>query len=342
MPSFKCPACGHRHFQEVPKCLNCGTAFVSAPRQQRERAAETPMPEPVNDNDIAEFESFAAEIAQSKAEREEQKEELPDQRDPDSADSEPGEYQPVSPEPSRQLVRRQMDVQQVPRQSWKKQTAIQTYSEPYDMALELAPMAGFGGIAIREEPLKVGDPEYWKADKLPWGFPRIKPDITGAVIHMESKEEVVDYPDLFAAVATLLVELIWVLPNVQENKEGDRIVMTTIRIRTYDGSLRDARLRGNMRGANLSLGDEISLWGAKHHGILLIQRGFNHTTKGVVFTRAIGMFVPALIVIFCIAVAVYFLPNWASLLSHLIASIFGPYFTFFRTHPSILPMHQKK
>ncbi len=367
MPSFKCPACGQRHFQTVPKCLNCGTSFAAATapaqhtaatapaqhaaatapaRQRRVTGVSLPKSDPVNDDDIAEFESLSAEVAQQQAVLQAQEEEQPDQLDDNTVDSEPDSPQSVSPAPSRQLVRRQMDVQQVPRQSWKKQTAIQTYNEPYDTDLQLAPspfsMPGFGGVSVTEERVRTADPEYWKTDKLPWWYRRIKPNIAGSVIHMESKEEVVDYPDILAAVATLLVELIWVLPNVQENKEADRIVMTTIRVRTYDGTLKDARLRGNMRGANLSLGDEISLWGAKRHGIVVIHRGFNHTTKGVVFTRAVGMFVPAIIAILCVVGAIYFLPSWGTFLSHMIGSTFGPFFTFFRTHPSIIPMQKKK
>jgi hypothetical protein len=159
---------------------------------------------------------------------------------------------------------------------------------------------------------------------------------------MESKEEIIDHPDLFAAIATLLVELVWVMVDVQQEKENDRIVMTTVRVQTYDGTFKDARLRGNMRGANLSLGDRVSFWGQKRHGVLCVGRGFNHTTQGVVSTRSMGLMVPALIVMIAFVGGVYFAPTWLPLASHLFTSSFGSFFSFIHKHPVSLPMQKKK
>lgn len=243
-------------------------------------------------------------------------------------------------ETSRDLVVRQSS-QLEARSSWKKQNEIQMY-EPYETALDIVPLDPFGEQTIaRDRRENQVDPELWKQERLPWYFPRGKPQIAGAVIHIEAKEEIVDYPDLYAAIATLLVEFIWILVQVQQEKESDRIVMTTVRVQTYNNELKDARIRGNMRGANLSLGDQVSLWGKRRHGVLFLKNGYNHTTKGVVSTHSLGLIVPAIIVIVLALIGFYFAPALIPALWHMLISSLSSYFSFLRVHPAASPQPKK-
>jgi hypothetical protein len=247
--------------------------------------------------------------------------------------------------PSRQIIKRDQ-LSPASRQVWRKRTEVELY-QPYETDLDIMPPKPFSeshtrAMTVGEEQIAVIGSDPWETDRLPWHFRKTRPNIAGVVMHIEAKEEAIDYPDLFAAVATLLVELIWIMTNTVQERAGDRVVMTVIRVQTYDGSIKDARLRGHMRGANLSLGDKISLWGRKRHGVLFVRSGFNHTTRGVVSTRSIGLVVPALVFIIVLVVGVYFLPSWAHLALHALSSFFANFFSLFYHHPVSLPMQKKK
>jgi hypothetical protein len=107
--------------------------------------------------------------------------------------------------------------------------------------------------------------------------------------------------------------------------------MTTVRVRAYDGTLKDSRVRGVMRGATISLGDQVSLWGMRRNGVLFVGRGFNHTTKGVISTHSIGLLVPALIVIVTCIAGIYFAPFWLPVALHQFLFLLGAFLHF--THP---------
>ncbi|GCE03486.1 hypothetical protein KDAU_08150 [Dictyobacter aurantiacus] len=174
--------------------------------------------------------------------------------------------------------------------------------------------------------------ENGKRDKLPWYFPRIRPAIAGVVMHIESKEEIFNDPDIFASLAMLLVEFLWILVNIQQERENDRVVVTTVRIQTFDGQLRDARLRGNMRGADMALGDQVLLWGIKRRGVLLVRRGFNRTSQGVISTNAAGLLLPVLITAVGLAVLVILVPSWFPVITQIFTTFFNMYTFIFQHH----------
>ncbi|HTK06185.1 MAG TPA: hypothetical protein VL485_03370 [Ktedonobacteraceae bacterium] len=354
MPAIQCPSCGHRHFQLVVECINCGEP-LAAPYPSPSRDEDIPVVEASspdtdnNDNEIAEYERFLAESRRENAQRIISPEtsvarSLPDPsarrsrtrgtglRIPEEQQPEQPSHTPPQASASRQLVRRQSD-QLVPNQAQGKQRAIQPY-EIYETALDIVPPEAFSlpPGTHRSDLVRQVDPEHWKTDKLPWYFPRSKPRVAGKVILIETKEEIIDYPDLFAAIATLLVQFIWILVQVeQQDKESDRVVMTTIRVQTFDGTLKDSRVRGNMRGSNVSLGDEISLWGPRYHGVVQVRRGFNHTTQAVISTHSLGLIVPALIVIVAFIAGIYFSPVWLPAFGHWFMSSFGTFLHFIST-----------
>lgn len=371
MPAIKCPSCGHRHFQLVAECVNCGeplaAPYPSQPLDDDVPVVEASSPSTSDeDDDVAEYERFLAESRREDNARLRLSAGKPPARSVPGSSARnsrgkglriPGEQQPgpvsYNPPPdaqagngaeSRQLIVRPGD-QLVTNQAWQQSRAVQPY-EIYETSLDIMPPEPFssipGGHASRIGQERLVDPELWKTDRLPWYFPKTKPQVAGSVILIETKEEIIDYPDLFAAIATLLVELIWVFAQVQQEREsGDRVVMTTVRVQTYDGTLKDSRVRGNMRGANISLGDQVSFWGKRRHGVLFVNRGFNHTTQGVISTHSLGLIVPALIVILAFIACIYLAPAFLpSILQHLISS-FGSFLDFMRTHQLNTPTPKK-
>ena len=336
MAIIKCSSCGHRHFQVVPLCINCGASLSQWTDGEQWATTGTLNVTPhtphesstPSSNDSASYERFLVETPDSQSIEE------PEHDRPHSK----------SEAPSRQLVRRE-EFRPAQRQVWKKKNAIQPY-QSYETAMNIAAPHTFAQpasmILVKENAEQVINPESWHTDRLPWYFPKIRPSIVGTVIHMESREEVIDYPDLLAAIATLLVELVWVMTDTVQHKESDRVVMTTVRVQTYTGALKDTRLRGNMRGANLSLGDQVSLWGVKRRGVLLVKRGFNHTTQGAISTTSLGLIVPALIIMATALIGIYFASTWFPIVWHHLLSFVTSYFSFFHQHPITPPIHKKK
>jgi hypothetical protein len=305
-------------------------------RTSKRAAADKAQPVPSQsaseeDEDIAAYERFLNEDQQADDDDDEQ-DEAPVPARP--------QKQHAGKASSRQMVVH-TNQQPMPRQQWRKQTELQT-QEPYETMIDLVPPDPFAGtFSVKEKQEQAVGDEEWQNQKLPWYFPKSKPRIAGTVLHIESKEEAVDYPDLYAAIATLLVELIWVMINVQQTRDTDRVVMTTVRIQTTAGELRDARLRGNMRGANLSLGDKVSLWGPRRHGVLFIRRGYNHTTQSVISTHSIGLLIPAIITILLFVALIYFSPTIFPIAKHTFLSFFSSFFSFFQQHPIVLPRQNK-
>jgi hypothetical protein len=141
------------------------------------------------------------------------------------------------------------------------------------------------------------DPEPWKTDRLPWTLPRRRPQLSGKIIHIRNEMEFPDFPNVLRAIIDLMSEFLWMAANQPTHKEGERVQITIVRLRTSDGQLRDARLMGYMRGANLSLGDIVSFWGWRRRGSLMVKKGYNHTSKATIVTNVMSMLVPGLIVL---------------------------------------------
>jgi hypothetical protein len=337
MAVIKCPNCGHRHLQAVPLCINCGAPLpTEMERAQPVHTSDNMLVVPSSrhesasrNSDIDSYEHFLAESAAHRSSETHNYRAQP-------ATTRQLPESPTTTTTSRQLVRRD-DLRPVPHQTWKKKTEVQLYT-PYETSVSITPPDPLTqtGLTVREDSAaEVVQLDRWKQDKLPWYFVKTRPTIAGTVIYMESKEEIIDYPDFFAAIVTLLVSLIWIMTDTVQEKESDRVVMTTVRVKTDQGQLKDTRLRGNMRGANLSLGDYVSLWGFKHRGVLFVRRGFNHTTQGVISTSAMGVIVPALLITVAALLAVYLVPALFTTLWHHLLSTISSYFSLL--HHSVTP-----
>lgn len=53
--------------------------------------------------------------------------------------------------------------------------------------------------------------------------------------------------------------------------------INTVRVRRSDGTMRDVRFEGDLMGAGISLGDDVSIWGSERSGVLIARRAYNHT-----------------------------------------------------------------
>ena len=150
-------------------------------------------------------------------------------------------------------------------------------------------------------------------DKLPWGLPRRDPDVAGAIILINQSQELPEYPNLIVGLTNLLTELIWLIPNDTMRKEEERLQVTTIRIRCEDDEKKDIRLIGYLRGANLTLGDDIWFWGWHRKGSLIARKGYNWTSKAVVTTHTLGLIVPALTLLILLGIGFLLFLAWPSI-----------------------------
>jgi hypothetical protein len=355
MSVIKCPACGHRHFQAVATCINCGTPLAAPQREparlerkssaarsrsaMRQTATEekkdivASAPAFSSNRDLEDYERFLTENQGGEDSPIFQPAENPaENNDEDEA------VRQTTEALARQLSRHE-ERQLVPHQAHSthqglENTALQAYG-PYGTELDVVmpdPFAGSRSIAVQNEQERETAAERWKTDRLPWYFPRTKPQVAGIVMHIESKEEVIDYPDVLTAIVTLLVEFLWILLNIQQERANDRTVITVVRIQNADGTFTDTRLRGNMRGADISLGDQVSLWGWEKRGVLFVRRGYNHTSHGVITTSASSIFVPSIIVMAVLGLIILLIPVWTPLLGQLIKSLFGSIFDLTKKH----------
>ena len=148
-------------------------------------------------------------------------------------------------------------------------------------------------------------PQPATSDKFPWWFPRRAPDVSGQVIQVQSQQETLHSFDLLTAIVKMIRDMIWMDPHdhSQQNKEKETVFVTRMRIRTSAGAQRDASLQGHFTGGNITLGDNVSLWGTKRRGVLLVRRAFNHTSDSVVTTRAMASAAPFLLMLVLLLIA---------------------------------------
>ncbi|GHO57223.1 hypothetical protein [Ktedonobacter robiniae] len=170
-----------------------------------------------------------------------------------------------------------------PRQDISPYAVVDPSLAPYD-----ASSKDMYAIAREERGLQAltSSQPPWQVDKLPTGFPHRPPELWGKVILVQSQLENPPLAGL-GFFLRLLRDVLWPVPNEVRSKEQEKIMITTIRVRTENGQPQDARIHGYLRGANVSLGDTISIWGKRgRRGAIYIRRAYNHTVQGAVSTSA--------------------------------------------------------
>lgn len=156
---------------------------------------------------------------------------------------------------------------------------------------------------VREEKYAPEQDDSWLEDPLPWWFPRRKSDIAGSVLEVQSQQEEVHASS--GSILRLLGDLIWPDPHqYQQRNNKETIPITVIRVRTLKGTQKVARFRGNLIKANLSLGDNISLWGRNQGGVLFVRRAYNHTAQAIIATRGAPSSLPFWILAFLLAIGI--------------------------------------
>jgi len=142
--------------------------------------------------------------------------------------------------------------------------------------------------------------------KSPWGFPKRPADAEGIIIYVQGQDEH-PQPSLLGAILRMFVNMVWATPGDLRQHERERIHVTTIRVRTSDDVQKDARVEGYLKGANLSLGDVVSLWGWRRKGSLVVTRGYNHTAKAAISSSTMTSPVSGMVLILLAVVAVVLL-----------------------------------
>lgn len=163
-------------------------------------------------------------------------------------------------------------------------------------------------IIIARGHTKNSSPSLWTRGLLPWWFPaRRPPDIEGTIIQIHSQEEHPLHFDILGSLFRLLGDMLWTVPHAHNGQEHaqNRVFVTSLRIRTPDGSLKDARVEGYSTGVHLSLGDTVFLWGWKRRGLLRVRRGYNYTSKGTVSTRTMSTSLLSLLLFLIIALLLF-------------------------------------
>ncbi len=147
-------------------------------------------------------------------------------------------------------------------------------------------------------------------DGLPWWFPRRAPDIAGKLIYVQEQRVYHRIWDIGEGLARLLGDAVWSLAGGGGGAGGHQqhpwgghgdTVVTILRVRIDDGTQRDARIRGHLTGANLTLGDRIELWGWKRRGVLMVRKGYNRTSRSVVSSSAMRSPLPVLVLLLLLA-----------------------------------------
>jgi hypothetical protein len=192
-----------------------------------------------------------------------------------------------------------------------------TALEPYQISNAMQEYLPQGIIPAMPTFVKEEQRDPWLDDKLPWGFPRRPPDIAGIIIQIQQSQELPEYPNLILGITNMLTELIWVIPNDTMKSQDERLQVTTVRIRVNDKIKKDARLIGYLRGANLTLGDAISLWGWHRKGSLIVRKGYNHTSQAIVDTHTLGLVLPALTLLILLGIGFLVMLAWPSMSSGL-------------------------
>ena len=130
---------------------------------------------------------------------------------------------------------------------------------------------------------------------LPTNMPSRPPDLEGAVAIPPTTHEVKVPSDwsqvflgcIFFPILLVLRPMMFIMGVVgMSGRPEHKMTITTIRVRRRDGTVRNARLEGDLMGAGISLSDEVSLWGSDRNGTLVVRRAYNHTTSDEIKIRA--------------------------------------------------------
>ncbi len=326
MPASICPVCNYANMDSTEECINCGVPLLRSSVPVRRTMPEEGYKKFLGPEDVESTLANPNVVSST-----------PGQQAVRSARPERVPAAPSGQSQQRAPVARAGQTQELASRDGE-QRAVVSYQEPalaaasgeknpYENSMDLQPYypqpSPFQTRVLEEE--AADEPEPWKTDRLPWYFSRRRPHLSGRIISTRNEMEFPDFPNVLRALADLMSEFLWIAANQPSHREGERIQITIVRIRTSDGHLKDARLMGYMRGADLTLGDQVSFWGWRRRGSLMVKRGYNHTSKATIVTNMMSMFVPGLILLSVVAAFFVFMVYKADFFSfiHSFFRIFG-------------------
>lgn len=296
MPLIKCDTCGYRNklSGEAQVCTNCGSPLSS---EQLAVQVFEPGLLVTQEEDYPEARSI--------------------QPSKHSASTQPLPPLPATQSPQPPMILKEITALE-PRQELSPYSVADQSLAPYESSSR-----DMFTIVREERGLQTSSSSLapWQADQLPHGFPRRPPELYGTVVQVQSQLENPPLAGL-GNFFKLLRDIIWPIPHEARHLDREKIMMTTVRVRTADGLQRDARVQGYLRGANVSLGDTISIWGRRRHrGAVTIYKAYNHTVQGAVSTSATaesGQFFALLLIVVIVGfLSLYWLNAPIPFLPHL-------------------------
>lgn len=200
MPAIKCPACGCRHLQAVTACHNCGRPLEAAPDLPVSTSEN--LPASSSDDEVESYKRFIAGSARASQKA----------RDKDLVSVEQelpaGSPRSTRVPPERQLVR----VGEQRPEARPRETNLQPYATTFDVTLP----DPFTNSRSQELGDVLIEDEHRKRDKLPWYFLGIRPALSGVVMHIDSKEEIFNNPDMLSSLACQRETLLKILFGLRQ------------------------------------------------------------------------------------------------------------------------------
>ncbi len=297
MPVIKCPVCRQRilHPSVTTACTNCGTVLTPWVEEQQEQSEKQ-----ANEAASTPSQPLVLSSAEPEAIRCPQCNHMTFENETNCSHCNalltPSESMPsatTSPELPALVPQQQLVPVQPPR------AVMLTPSDPYLQPVYPAqPPQTINVGPTSMAPFVPGLP----IGKLPWGFPKRPADADGVIIYVHAQEEY-QQPSLLGAILRMFVNMVWATPGDLRQHEREKIHVTTIRVRMPDNVQKDARMEGYLKGANLSLGDVVSLWGWRRKGSLVVTRGYNHTAKATISSSTMSSPISGVVLILLAVVA---------------------------------------
>lgn len=117
-------------------------------------------------------------------------------------------------------------------------------------------------------------------------MPSRTPTLEGTVALPPTVSEIKLPPDwsttvlgcIFIPIMLALKPIMVIMGLVRASGGSERKrTINTVRLKRADGTMRDVRFEGDLMGAGISLGDDLSVWGSERGGVFIARRAYNHT-----------------------------------------------------------------
>lgn len=309
MPSIKCPTCGHRILLPTTfkSCSNCGTALADTTPPPQTSTSTGSLPParalvPFNSVQAEEDQPSLLDSIFGSSSSTSDLDSLSKSRTSESYNT----FQHTTQSQKQQLEEPQSPISQL--LEAENVDPFQITAVPPERAIDRPkpPRRNVPGPVINNnnnnKQLSTSAPTpapalapnelntlAWKNAKSFFFIPPPTPPLQGTILNIQQNQDLpgnYGFPEL---LLRFIRDLIWPVQNEQQNYQmmiqNERTNVSLIRVRTEDGSLRDARMVGSLTGANVALGDNVAFWGRKSKGVLQVTRAYNNTSDAYVTAR---------------------------------------------------------